>query len=197
MATNAVRSMRDISARYARSGSRDDFDEFRAEMRRISDEQRFQTLERYINEIYQDYPFLVRNRYHQFVPIRNARLSELIQSAIAEQQALNDARQALKEAQAQATAAENAAAAAKSTAGAKSAAAATSDKEKDEFEFADYLPQILLAVAVVMVLVLVVLIFVLWQFTHALSTRFVVATGGGSSSGAPTAAGGVGSSGAQ
>lgn len=196
MATNAVRSMRDISARYARSGSRDDFDEFRAEMRRISDEQRFQTLERYINEIYQDYPFLVRNRYHQFVPIRNARLSELIQSAVAEQQALNDARQALKEARAQATAAENASAAASAAAAAKSTAAATGDKEKDEFEFADYLPQILLAVAVIMVLVLAVLIFVVWQFTHALSTRFVVAAGGGSS-GASTAAGGVGSSGAQ
>lgn len=77
--------LRQISEKYAKDGNPNDIDEFRAEIDRVKREQRFQTVERYIADIYHDFPFLVRNRYYQFVPARNQRLSELIQIATSQQ----------------------------------------------------------------------------------------------------------------
>ena len=77
--------LRQISEKYAKDGDPHDIDEFRAEMDRVKREQRFQTVERYITDLYADFPYLVRNRYYQFVPARNQRLSELIQIATSQQ----------------------------------------------------------------------------------------------------------------
>jgi len=81
----SFRNLRQISERYANEGNREDVDEFRAEMNRVAQEQRFQTIERYISDLYADFPYLVRNRQFQFVPSRNQRLSELIQIATNQQ----------------------------------------------------------------------------------------------------------------
>ncbi len=81
----SFQTLRQISERYANTGNRQDVDEFRAEMDRVAREQRFQTIERYINDLYYDFPYLVRNRQYQFVPARNQRLSELIQIATNQQ----------------------------------------------------------------------------------------------------------------
>ncbi len=81
----SFQNLRQISERYARDGNRQDIDEFRAEMNRVKEEQRFQTIERYITDLYVDYPYLVRNRQYQFIPVRNQRLSELVQIAANQQ----------------------------------------------------------------------------------------------------------------
>lgn len=81
-------NLRNISARYAKSGARNDFDEFRAEMDRIDDKQRHQAFQRYIDDISYEYPYLVRDRYQQFVPVWDDRLRQLIQLVIAQQQAI-------------------------------------------------------------------------------------------------------------
>jgi|SRR6056297_1378155 len=89
--SNSLQRLRHISHQYARRGDKNDFDEFRKEMRRVDRKQRHQILERYINDLYNDYPHIVRNRYHQFVPVRNDRLTYLIRAAMEEQKAANEA----------------------------------------------------------------------------------------------------------
>lgn len=166
--SNTVQNLRDISSRYARSGSQNDVDEFQQEMNRIEQKQRYQTLERYINDIYRDYPYLVRNRYYQFVPIRNQRLTQLVQLAIAQQQALINAQQsAANVAAAQQAAAQQAAAA-------DVAAAEDTTIPTVSSLWANAMPYVMIALAVLIVLILVSFLVAMYQMMKNMTQQRVV-----------------------
>ena len=152
----SFQNLRQISERYARDGNRQDIDEFRAEMNRVKEEQRFQTIERYITDLYVDYPYLVRNRQYQFIPVRNQRLSELVQIA-ANQQTEAYRQQALLQSAVDAKAVADAKVRQDALDAAKKAAAAIVP------EVSTNVTWLLIAAASLLVLLFILLIFMAWQ----------------------------------
>lgn len=166
----SFQNLRQISERYAASGNRQDVDEFRSEMNRISRLQRFQTVERYINDLYTDYPYLVRDQQFQFVPVRNQRLTELIQLATSQQleayrlQAAEQAK-ALQDAKVR-----------QDTASAAVVAAATTRQQAALVfpEISNNLAWLLIAAAALFVLLLILLIYMLWNTLNRPSPTITV-----------------------
>lgn len=182
--SQSLQRMRELSHRYARGGRQNDFDEFRAEMARVERKQRYQILERYINDLYRDYPHIVRNRYHQFVPVRNDRLTVLIRSAIAEQQAANEALRAEKEALEERVddlKEESAEIAAKNAA---TQAAAATEESGFEAMWTAYLPQILSLIAVLLTALVIALVYSVITLSSA-ATQAVAAKDSNTSTMAP------------
>ena len=163
--------------RYSRTGNREDRDEFERELDRVDRLRRRQVLDRYLRDMMARYGYLIRNRYYQYVPVRNERLAELLARAQAVQAQLQSENAALRQ-QASDDASEDERREAEieqQLADLRAAQEAQRAADRDGAMWADYMPYLMIAAVALLLLLLVVLIIALTRAPAGYQGSYVVA----------------------